>query len=94
MKPLYGTFEHVDFVGWEEGEPWGTWTCHACGHKQTGCRVRDCEFCGVFPKWQYKDSIISVAKTYLKNTVLRVIWRVQGALRKIEKKLLDGDYAV
>lgn len=94
MKPLYGTHQYVEWLNMEVGENWPTWTCHVCNHQQTGGLIRVCENCNTYPLWKYNATIFVVGKAYLKNTILRVIWSIQGALRKIEKKLLDGDYGV
>ena len=79
--------EYVSWLGWEDGQPWGTWTCHACDHKQTGELIRVCGECGEYPRWEYNTSIIVVAKAYLKRKLSDVICHITYALKIMDNKL-------
>jgi hypothetical protein len=93
MKPFYGTWEHVKWVGMTGGIfVTSTWTCHSCGSQRTGARIMNCESCGEYPQWKYIDSSIVVAKTWAKQLLLRLIGTMIGHLKIIKNKLDDQGF--
>ena len=89
MKPLYGTVEHVSWLGLEDGSTWSTWTCDSCDHKQTGSIIRSCENCGTYPKWEYNCAMVTVVKTYIKARTIRLISYAIYYLKVLKNKLDD-----
>ena len=85
MKPLYGTFKHVEWLRFDDYQ--NEWICHACGTRMGGSRIRPCKSCNSYPLWKYKDSIPSIAKTYIKAQTVVVITRLIGILMRLKNKI-------
>jgi ribosomal protein L37E len=87
MKPLYGTFEHVSWMNFDKQK--NELTCHKCGTKSSGSRIRTCEQCGAYPRWKYKSSVLAIVKAYIHYKLYHVVCSMIGFLKRIKNKLDD-----